>query len=165
VSGERAAGIDVNVVTGSQGQVQTTDRNQGKYDLEVDNAYQISDNPWTYFNGIFHLPIITTGSGQTFANYGRYSNPTAWAMVKKLDQTPPTDVKGRKTLLSALEKVELTQVPIIPLWYNGIWSQTQSKYWKNWPSSTKKGMHFIPCMWGGYLQMTGIDTITHIKKA
>jgi peptide/nickel transport system substrate-binding protein len=81
VSGERAAGIDVNVVTGSQGQVQTTDRNQGKYDLEVDNAYQISDNPWTYFNGIFHLPIITTGSGQTFANYGRYSNPTAWAMV------------------------------------------------------------------------------------
>jgi peptide/nickel transport system substrate-binding protein len=165
VSGERAAGIDVNVVTGSQGQVQTTDRNQGKFDLEVDNAYQLSDNPWTYFNGIFHLPIITSGSGQTFANFGRYGNAKAWAMVKKLDQTPPTNVKGRKAILSALEKIELTQIPIIPLWYNGIWSQTQSKYWNNWPSATKKGMHFIPCMWGGYLQMTGIDTITHIKKA
>ena len=165
VSGERAAGIDVNVVTGSQGQVQTTDRNQGKFALEVDNAYQLSDSPWTYFNGIFHLPIITTGAGQTFGNYGRYDNPTAWAMVKKLDQTPPTDVKGRQKLINALEKIELTQIPIIPLWYNGVWSQTQSKYWKNWPSSTKKGMHFIPCMWGGYLQMTGIDMITHLKPA
>jgi peptide/nickel transport system substrate-binding protein len=164
VSGERAAGIDVNVVTGSQGQVQTTDRNQGKFDLEVDNAYQLSDNPWTYFNGIFHLPIITSGSGQTFANFGRYGNAKAWAMVKKLDQTPPTNVKGRKAILSALEKIELTQIPIIPLWYNGIWSQTQSKYWKNWPSSTSK-RNYIPTMWNGYLQMTGIDMITHLKRA
>ncbi len=165
VSSERAAGIDVNVKTGSQGQVQTTDRNTGLYDLEVDNPYQISDNPWTYFNGMFHLPIISGGSGQTFANFGRYSNPKAWALVKKLDQTHPSNVKGRKAILSALEKIQLTQIPVIPLWYNGIWSQTQSKYWKNWPSSTKKKMHFIACMWGGYLNMTGIDTITHIKKA
>ena len=165
VSGERAVGIDVVVKIGPRFEVQTVDRNQGKFDLEIDDTYQLSDNPWTYFNGIFHLPIITTGAGQTFANFGRYNNPTAWADVQKLDQTPPTDVKGRKKLMSALEKIELTQVPIIPLWYNGLWSQSQSTYWTNWPSSTKKGMHFIPCMWGGYLNMTGIDMITHLKPA
>ncbi len=114
-----------------------------------------------------HLPPADHhhGAGQTFANYGRYNNPTAWADVQKLDQTPPTDVKGRKKLINALEKIELTQVPIIPLWYNGLWSQSQSTYWTNWPSSTKKGMHFIPCMWAGYLNMTGIDMITHLKPA
>ena len=164
VSGARAVGINVSIVRGSQSQVQTTDRNQGKFDLEVDNAYRLSDSPWTYFNGIFHLPIIKTGFGQTFGNYGRYDNPTAWADVQKLDKTPPTDVKGRKKLMSALEKIELTQVPIIPLWYNGIWSQTQSKYWKNWPSSTSK-RNYIPTMWPGYMQMTGIDMITHLKPA
>ena len=60
----------------------------------VDNAYQISDNPWTYWNGIFHLPIITGGTGQTFCNFERYSNPTAWALVQKLDKTPPSNTAG-----------------------------------------------------------------------
>ena len=164
VSSERSAGINVVVKTGSQAQVQTTNRNQGNFDLQVDNTYQISDNPWTYFNGIFHKPIITGGTGQTFANFGRYSNDTAWNLVKKLDQTPPTNLKGRKSILSQLQKIELTQLPIIPLWYNGIWAQTQSKYWKNWPSAASN-RHYLTCMWGGYLQMTGIDMITHLKKA
>jgi peptide/nickel transport system substrate-binding protein len=163
VASAARAGIKVTPKIGSQAIVQTTDRNQGKFDLEIDNAYQLSDNPWTYYNGIFHLPIITKGTGQTFANYGRYNNPVAWKLVLKLDMTPPSKLKQRHAIVSQLQSIFLQQLPIIPLWYNGIWAQTQSSHWTNWPSST--GMHYIPCMWGGYLQMTGIDTITHIKPA
>ncbi len=71
-----------------------SDRNTGKFDLVVDNHYQLSDNPWTYWNGIFHLPVITTGTGQTFANYGRYDNASAWALTQKLDKTPPSNTKA-----------------------------------------------------------------------
>ena len=39
-----------------------TDRNTGNFDLVVDNDYQLSDNPWTYWNGVFHLPVLTTGT-------------------------------------------------------------------------------------------------------
>jgi hypothetical protein len=39
----------------------------------------------------------------------------------------------------------------------------QSKYWTKWPSSTSKRNY--PCMLRGYLQMTGIDMLTHIKPA
>ena len=161
VSSAKAAGIHL---TKARGDSEQSDRNLGAFDLVIENSTQISDNPWTYFDYLFHLPIIASGPGQTFANYGRYYNPKAWAEVQKLDKTPPTDVKGRQKLMSALEKIELTQVPIIPLWYNGIWSQTQSKYWKNWPSSTSK-RNYIPTMWPGYMQMTGIDMITHLKPA
>ena len=75
-----------------------SDRNTGNFDLVVDNAYQLSDNPWTYWNGVFHLPVITTGTGQTFANYERYSNPAAWALTQKLDKTPPSNTKQITTI-------------------------------------------------------------------
>jgi peptide/nickel transport system substrate-binding protein len=34
-----------------------SERNSGAFDLVVDNNYQLSDSPWTYYNGIFHLPV------------------------------------------------------------------------------------------------------------
>jgi peptide/nickel transport system substrate-binding protein len=140
-----------------------SDRNTGKFDLVIDNAYQLSDNPWTYWNGVFHMPVITTGTGQTFANYERYDNPTAWALTQKLDKTPPSDTKTIASLNNQLQTILMQDLPLIPLWYNGIWAQMTSKYWTNWPAA-KTNRQFVPVMWNGYLQMTGIDTITHLKS-
>ena len=140
-----------------------SDRNTGKFDLVVDNAYQISDNPWTYWNSIYHLPVITTGTGQTFANYARYQNATAWSLTQKLDRTPPTNTKAIASLNDQLQGILMKDLPLIPLWYNGIWAQMTSKYWTSWPSATSD-RKYVPVMWNGYLQMTGIDTITHLKS-
>jgi peptide/nickel transport system substrate-binding protein len=163
VASAQAAGIHMVKDEGDFNHWQS-ERNLGKFDTVVDNNYQISDNPWTYYNGIFNLPVIKTGTGQTFANFGRYENATAWSLVKQLDTTPFSNVSKRKSIMKKLQKISMTNMPIIPLWYNGVWAQTQSKYWKNWPSSTSK-RNYIPCMWRGYLQMTGIDMFTHVKKA
>jgi peptide/nickel transport system substrate-binding protein len=141
-----------------------TDRNTGKFDLVVDNNYQLSDNPWTYWNGIFHMPVIDTGTGQTFANFERYQNPTAWALTQKLDKTPPSQTAAIKKLNDQLQTVLMKDLPLIPLWYNGIWAQMTTQYWRNWPAANSP-RQFVPVMWRGYLQMTGIDTITHLVKA
>jgi peptide/nickel transport system substrate-binding protein len=141
-----------------------TDRNTGKFDLVVDNPYQISDNPWTYWNGIFHLPIIKSGTGQTFANFERYSNPKAWSLVKQLDRTPPTNKSKIMRINGQLQTILMQKLPVIPMWYNGVWAQFTSKYWTGWPSS-QSGHKYMPAMWRGYLQMTGIDMITHLKPA
>ena len=136
-------------------------RNAGTFDLIIDNTYQLSDNPWTYFNGIFHLPILDS---QTFANFERYSNATAWADVQKLDTTPLDNTAARQSLMSEMEGILMDDLPLIPLWYNGIWAQTQSKYWTNWPKDGTD-RQYVPCMWRGYLQLTGIDMFTHVKAA
>jgi len=141
-----------------------SDRNTGKFALVVDNPYQLADNPWTYWNGIFHLPVIKSGTGQTFANYQRYENAKAWDLTQKLDRTPLSDSKAIASLNDQLQTIMMKDLPLIPLWYNGVWAQMTSKYWANWPSA-KGDRQYIPTMWGGYLQMTGIDTITHIKSA
>ncbi len=140
-----------------------SDRNTGAFDLVIDNHYQISDNPWTYWNGIFHLPILTTGTGQTNFNFERYSNPTAWALVQKLDKTPLSNTAAIKEINSSLQTTLMQDLPMIPLWYNGAWAQFTSKYWTNWPAAGTS-RQYTPVMWGGYLQMTGIDMFTHLKK-
>jgi peptide/nickel transport system substrate-binding protein len=139
-----------------------SDRNTGKFDLVVDNPAQLSDNPWTMWNIVYHLPIIETGTGQTNFNYERYTNPTAWSLVQRLDKTPLTSTAAIKEINSKLQKILMQQMPVIPLWYNGIWAQFVSKYWTNWPSATST-RKYTPVMWNGYLQMTGIDVITHLK--
>jgi peptide/nickel transport system substrate-binding protein len=139
-----------------------SDRNTGKFDLVIDNHYQLSDNPWTYWNGIYHLPVITTGTGQTFANYGRYQNAKAWALTQKLDRTQPSNTKAITSMNNQLQTILMKDLPAIPLWYNGIWAQMTTKYWTSWPAA-RTDRQFVPVMWNGYLQMTGIDAITHLK--
>ncbi len=140
------------------------DRNTGKYDLVVDNPAQLSDNPWTMWNIIYHLPILTTGTGQTNFNFARYNNPTAWALVQRLDKTQLSNTAAIKEINSKLQEILTRQMPVIPLWYNGIWAQFVSKHWTNWPSATTT-RRYTPVMWNGYLQMTGIDVITHLKPS
>jgi peptide/nickel transport system substrate-binding protein len=137
------------------------DRNTGKFDLVIDNHYQISDNPWSYWNGIYHLPILTTGAGQQNFNFERYNNLKAWSLVKKLDKTPLSQTATIKGINSQLQTILMQQLPVIPLWYNGQWAQFTSQHWTNWPNGSSRP--FTPIMWGGYLNMTGIDMITHLQ--
>jgi len=162
ISSAKAAGIHITAKVKDFNTWQS-DRNTGNFDLVVDNHYQISDNPWNYWNGIFHLPILTTGTGQTNFNFERYSNETAWALVQKLDKTPLSNTAAIKEINSSLQTTLMKDLPMIPLWYNGMWAQFTSKYWTNWPAAGTS-RQYTPVMWGGYLQMTGIDMFTHLKK-
>jgi peptide/nickel transport system substrate-binding protein len=162
ISSAKAAGIRIHSVVKDFNTWQT-DRNTGKFDLVIDNHYQISDNPWSYWNGIYHLPILTEGAGQQNFNFQRYENKGAWALVQKLDKTPLSNTAAIKKINVQLQTTLMKDLPIIPLWYNGQWAQFTSKYWTNWPAASTS-RQFTPIMWGGYLNMTGIDMITHLQK-
>ncbi len=55
-------------------------------------------------------------------------------------------------------------MPAIPLWYNGMWAQYNTTYWKNFPSASGKGLQTTPSTWNGYLNMTGIDALAKLQK-
>jgi peptide/nickel transport system substrate-binding protein len=156
----KAAGIRMHAVVKDFNTWQA-DRNTGKFDLVIDNHYQISDNPWSYWNGVYHLPILTTGAGQQNFNFERYKNLQAWSLVKKLDKTPLSKTATIKGINSQLQTILMQQLPVIPLWYNGQWAQFTSQHWTNWPNNSSRP--YTPIMWGGYLNMTGIDMITHLQ--
>jgi peptide/nickel transport system substrate-binding protein len=135
----------------------------GNFDLAIDNRKNLSNTPWTFYNYLFRLPI---SERQLDENFGRYENEAAWELVNQLDRTPVDDTEALQSVYSELQRVQLTDLPAIPLWYNGAWSQMSSLVWTNWPSDG--GNHFLPVTWNGYWQMGGIrllDALEHPAPA
>jgi peptide/nickel transport system substrate-binding protein len=137
-------------------------RSSGQFDLVITNDKQLSNSPYSYYDYIFHLPIADQ---QTFANYARFTEAGAapWALTLKLNMLKSTNPQY-KVLNSKIQKFILQDLPAIPLWYNGMWSQYNTTYWTNFASSTGKGLQNTPTMWNGYLNMTGIDALANLKK-
>lgn len=160
VDSARAAGIRLTAQVKDYNSWQA-DRSSGNFDLIIDNPYQLTDNPWAYWNGIYHLPLNSSGS-QTNSNFERYIDQQAWKLVQQLDGTPPSNTADIQELNARLQTLLMKDMPVIPLWYSGIWSQFGSQHWTNWPSA-QGARNYVPSMWNGYLQMTGIDTITHLQ--
>jgi peptide/nickel transport system substrate-binding protein len=140
------------------------ERNSGKFDLVINNDKQLGPTPYTYYDYLFHLPVADT---QTFANYSRFTQAGAkpWALTLKLNKVPLNDVKTAQAINSKIQKYILEDLPAIPLWYNGMWSQYNTKFWTNFPTSTGTGLQNTPSVWNGYLNMTGIDALAKLKPA
>ena len=155
------AGIHITPGFPSQPQL-VSQRSAGTYDLLIANDKQLSNSPYAYYDYIFHLPIADQ---QTFANYARFTEAgaTPWALTLKMNKMKSTNPQF-KAINSRIQKFILQDLPIIPLWYNGMWSQYNKTYWTNFPSSTGKGLQNVPTMWNGYLNMTGIDALANLKK-
>ena len=139
-------------------------RLKGTFDLAIDNQAQISNTPWSYYHFIFYdklADIATTQGG----NYGRYNNTKAFDLVTQLDKTQVTDLKGMQTICSQLQTIQLTDLPIIPLWYNGAWAQFSSANWTGWPGSGDNQTHYFPVTWNGYWNMTSILMLAQLQPA
>jgi peptide/nickel transport system substrate-binding protein len=60
--------------------------------------------------------------------------------------------------------VILEQLPVIPLWYNGMWAQYNTTYWTNFPNASGARLQTTPSTWNGYLNMTGVEALARLKK-
>jgi peptide/nickel transport system substrate-binding protein len=138
----------------------TDNLHAGNFDLAIVNDKQMSNTPWDYYNYMFRLPILES---QNTDNFARYDNADAYALVQQLDQTPVDDVEAMNETISQLQTISLTDLPIIPLWYNGAWSQASNAVWTNWPSAG--GDEYLPVTWGGYWQMGAIRMLDAIELA
>jgi peptide/nickel transport system substrate-binding protein len=158
-AGAQAAGINIVTDFPDAGALDDA-RTQGKFDLMLNNWTELSNTPWTYYNYLFQLPIKEQ---QQNANFSRYNNPQAWDLVQKLSRTATTDPEF-KTTLSQLQRITLTDLPSIPLWYNGMWSQANDSVWTNWPSSTSTDSpKAFPTTWNNYWEKGSIYMLTQIK--
>jgi peptide/nickel transport system substrate-binding protein len=136
------------------------DRGHARYDLLLGNDRQMSNTPWTYYQYIYNLPIL---ENQATMNYERFTDQTAFNLTQQLNRTPSTNPKAYQAVMSKLQQRFLQDLPVIPLWYNGMWAMFNTKYWTGWPSA--KGLQYTTASWRNYWQMTSIDMLTHLKPA
>ncbi len=138
------AGIKITNATPDSGAVDDA-RATGEFDLLINNWAAISNTPWTYYNYLFHMPVQEQ---QLTGNFGRVDSTEAWKLVEELSRTPQDDPHFTE-LMSQLERASLEQMPMIPLWYNGLWAQSTEKVWTNWPKEGGDSTAY-PSTWGGY---------------
>jgi len=135
------------------------DRGHGRFDLLLGNDRQYSNTPWTYYQYLYRLPIL---ANQTSMNYERFKDTKAWNLTIGLDKIPSSNHAAYKAQMSKLEKTYLQNLPVIPLWYNGMWAMFNTSHWKNWPSANST-RQFTTASWRNYFQMTSIDMLTHLQ--
>jgi peptide/nickel transport system substrate-binding protein len=157
-AGAQAAGINVVTEFPDAGALDDA-RTAGKFDLVLNNWAGLSNTPWHYYNYVFQLPIQQQ---QFNANFARYENKAAWDLVQKLARTPQ-DAPEFKTTISELERIHLTELPMIPLWYNGLWAQYNTTHWTNWPSSAPGAPKDLPTTWNNLWEMGSIKMLTQLK--
>ena len=136
------------------------ERNSGKFELALNNEVQLGNSPYTYYEYLFRLPLAST---QTTRNFQRYQNQKAWSLAVQLNKTKSTDVAKAMAIHKQLQQIQLTDLPAIPLWYNGMWAQYNTRMWTNFAKSTGAGLQNTPSTWNGYINMTGIDALAKLR--
>ena len=155
----QAAGIDVTADFPDSGAVDDA-RSSGDFDLLINNWAGLSNTPWTYYNYLFHQPVRDL---QLVGNFGRAADTGAWDLVQQLSRTP-SDSAEYARIMGQLQEISLTQMPMVPLWYNGLWAQYNTSTWENWPTEGGDSEAY-PSTWGGFWQMGGLRTLAALQPA
>ncbi|MBN1265654.1 MAG: ABC transporter substrate-binding protein [Anaerolineales bacterium] len=129
------------------------------FDMTLNNWANLSNTPWTLYNLLFRHPIQDVMQS---GNFGHYDDQEMFDLVDALARVPMSDEAGMQAACSAIQEKMLTDVPMIPLWYNGMWAQFNSSVWMNWPTESTENQT-LPTTWSGYWQLGGLQTLINLE--
>ncbi len=152
------AGINIQAATPDYGAWNTA-LQTGTFDMTLNNWANMSNTPWTLYNLLFRHPIQEQMQS---GNFGRWDNQEMFDLVDALARVPSSDKAGMQAATSAIQELMLTEMPMIPLWYNGLWSQFSNSVWTNWPTE-QASSPTLPTTWSGYWQLGGLMTLINLQ--
>lgn len=134
---------------------------QGTFDMVINNfGSSRSATPFTYWNWVASDEI--NGEIVTDGNYSRYDDPELFNLIDEFNVLQSDDPRAME-VAAEIQKKLLQDMPSIPLWYNGLWAQSTSQYWTNWP--TENNPEGYPCTWAGKWQYGSIEMLINLKPA
>ncbi|MBN1428847.1 MAG: ABC transporter substrate-binding protein [Anaerolineae bacterium] len=154
----QAAGINIKAETPDYG-AWNTELQGGTFDMTLNNWAIMSNTPWNLYNLLFRHPIQDQMQS---GNFGRYDNQEIFDLVDALAKVKATDDEGMKAACADIQELMLTEMPMIPLWYNGLWAQWSTSTWQNWPTEDSENQT-LPTTWSGYWQMGGLMTLINLE--
>jgi peptide/nickel transport system substrate-binding protein len=154
----QAAGINIKAVTPDYGAWNTA-LQSGTFNMTLNNWAAMSNTPWTLYNLLFNHPIKEQMQS---GNFGRWENQEMFDLVDGLAKVQVGDEEGMRAGCAAIQELMLTEMPMIPLWYNGLWAQFSNAVWTNWPTEDS-GSSALPSTWSGYWQLGGLQTLLELE--
>lgn len=151
----KSIGIQVSI-NQPQGAAYTQAQDNGDFTLLMSSfggtgsVYQDYNN---LLNSEFAKPVGTSAA----ANFERYSNPQVDSLLNKLKAA--TTTSQQQAIADQLQKVMYQQVPVISLFYGGLWGLFSNKSFTGWPSASNP--YASPATW----TENSLLILTHLKKA
>ncbi len=95
--------------------------------------------------------------GATTENFERYKNPAVQTQLTKLAASTAT--AAQRKAVDALQKIMVTQVPIVLLYYGGSWGIFSTRSYTGWPSA--RDPYALPTSYNDQILLV----LNHLKKA
>ncbi|THV28607.1 ABC transporter substrate-binding protein [Glycomyces paridis] len=133
-------------------------RGSGDFDLLINNGSGITNSPWSHYRYLYELPV---GETQTVSNFSRWESEDAWELTQQL-ATVATEDESYPKLIAELQRLSLRELPAIPIWYNGAWSQASNAVWTGWPSEESEAPVY-PNFWAEMWGLGAVRMLTNLK--
>ena len=110
----------------------------------------LSNTPWTYYNYMFRLPVQEQQFTRQLRAATRTSRPGTWCSSSTRTPSERPGVSRRSP--RQLQRIQLTELPVIPLWYNGLWSQANNDGLDQLAVGRRRRQHPrpVPTTWHNY---------------
>lgn len=109
------------------------------------------------FNSLMSSTFYTPVGTGTQANYERYRSDKADALLQQLKTSVSED--DQKKAAYGLEQLMASDLPVIPMFYGGLWGLFNSSRFTGWPD--KDNPYATPATWGN----NPLLVLTNVKKA
>ena len=132
-----------------------------EFDMAINNYGSIrSGNPYTYWDWVANSNI--NQETVTEGNFGRYNNPELFELITTLNTYRGNESPAREAA-KEIQEILLRDIPSVPLWHNGMWAQSTTEYWENWP--TENNPTGYPSTWSETWQFGAIEMLINLEKA
>ena len=150
-----AIGINVQVEQPQPAAYQE-DMQNGDFDLAME-TFGGTGSLYEDYNNLLDSSFKQPVGSSTAADYERYGDPATDALLAKYRST--TDPATQKQIVDQLQSVVYNQLPVISLFYGGLWGLSSDKSFTGWPSA--KDPYASLMTWGS----TPLLVLTHLKAA
>lgn len=162
----REIGLNVTVESVQPADIEQL-RREGNFDLVMWNRTgRVTNHLYTHYITLFQLPILDPQPHDE--NTQRYENERAWELTQELAGISLSDPASQDRLhevLSELQEITLTDMPVIPMWHNGLWTQVNTTTWTNWPSDAPGTPDYYCATWAGVWQMGTVRCLAGLEPA
>lgn len=134
----------------------TQAQNNGDFDLIV-SSFGGTGSLYQDFNNLLNSEFATPVGTSTSANFERYKSDEADQLLTQLRAAADED--EQKEIVDQLQQIVYDEVPVVTMFYGGLWGLYSDKNFTGWPSEDNP--YAPPTTWNSSMLLV----VTNLKKA
>lgn len=131
-------------------------QNNGDFDLIV-SSFGGTGSLYQDFNNLLNSEFATPVGTSTSANFERYKSDEADQLLAQLRAAADED--EQKEIVDQLQQIVYDEVPVVTMFYGGLWGLYSDKNFTGWPSEDNP--YAPPTTWNSSMLLV----MTNLKKA